>query len=59
MDEITLDNNISVSNVVILHTSNGIAPFTCVEPVNKQHWDMHHEHAMDASMMMGFEAIMI
>jgi hypothetical protein len=54
-----LDNNISVSNVVILHTSNEIAPFTHVKPVNKQHWDMHHEHVMDASMMMGFEAITI
>jgi hypothetical protein len=58
-DEITLNNNISVLNVEILHTSNGIAPFTHVKPVNKQHRDTHQEHAMDASMMMGLKAITI
>jgi hypothetical protein len=58
-DKITLNNNISVLNVEILHTSNGIAPFTRVEPVNKQHLDMHHEHVMDESSMMESEAITI
>jgi hypothetical protein len=58
-DKTTLDNNISVSNVEIPRISNEIAPFTCVEPVNEQHLDMHHEHAMNASMTMDFVAILI
>jgi hypothetical protein len=58
-DEITLNNNTSVSNVEILHTSNGIAPSTHVEPVSKQHLDMHHEHVMDESSMMESGAITI
>jgi hypothetical protein len=59
MVETTLVNNTNVLNVVILPILNGIVPSTHVKPVNKQHRDMHHEHAMDASMMMGFEAITI
>jgi hypothetical protein len=43
----------------ILHTSNGIAPSTRVEPVRKQHLDMHHKHVMDESLMMESGAIMI
>jgi hypothetical protein len=58
-DKITLDNNISVLNVEILHTSNGIAPSTHVEPVSKQHLDTHHEHVMDESSMMESGDIMM
>jgi hypothetical protein len=53
-----LDVNISVSNVVIPHTSNGIAPFTHAELVMKQHQDTPREHVMDASTMMGFVVIL-
>jgi hypothetical protein len=56
MVEIILAHNINVLNAAILPILNGIVPSTRVEPANKQHWDIHHEHAMDASMM-GFEAI--
>jgi hypothetical protein len=59
MDEIMLDANINVSNAVIPCISNGVVPFTPVGLVTKQHLDMHHEHVMDASMMMGFVAILI
>jgi hypothetical protein len=59
MDEITLDANINVSSVVILHISNGAVPFTPVELVMKQHLDTHREHVMDVSMMMDFVAILI
>jgi hypothetical protein len=59
MAGITLVDNTNVLNVAILPISNGIAPSTCVEPANKQHRDTCHEHAMDASMMMGFKAITI
>jgi hypothetical protein len=52
-----LDASINVLNVVIPHISNGIAPFTPAELVMKQHQDMHHEHVMDRSTMMGFVVI--
>jgi hypothetical protein len=55
----TLVDHTNVLNVVILPILNGTVPFTSVKPVDKQHLDMHHEHAMDASMMMEFVAIMI
>jgi hypothetical protein len=54
-----LDNNTSVSNVAVLHTSNWIAPSTHVEPVSKRHLDMHHKHVMDESLMMESGAITI
>jgi hypothetical protein len=57
MVKIILTNNINVLNAAILPILNGIVPTTHVEPENKQHQGMHHEHAMDASMMMGFKAI--
>jgi hypothetical protein len=57
MAKITPVNNINVLNVAILPISNGIVPSTHVKPASKQHQDMHHEHAVDASLMMGFEAI--
>jgi hypothetical protein len=57
-DEIMLDANINVSNVAIPHTSNGVVPFTPAELVMKQHLDTHHEHVMDASMMMEFMVIL-
>jgi hypothetical protein len=59
IDEIMLDASINVSNVVIPHISNGIAPFTSAKLVMKQHQDTHHEHVMDVSMMMHFVAILI
>jgi hypothetical protein len=59
MDKIMLDANINVSNVAIPHISNKVVPFTPVRLVIKQHQDMHHEHVMDVSMMMGFMAILI
>jgi hypothetical protein len=59
MVDIMLLDSINVSNVAILSILNETVPSTHVEPVNKQHRDTHHEHAMDAPMMMGFEAIMI
>jgi hypothetical protein len=59
MDEIMPVNNINVSNVAILPILNGIVPSTHVKPASKQHQDTHHEHVMDASMMMGFVAILI
>jgi hypothetical protein len=59
MVETILVDNTNVLNVAILLILNGIAPFTRVKPVNKWHWDMHHEHAMEASMMMDFVVIMI
>jgi hypothetical protein len=59
MDKIMLDASINVLNVATPHISNGAVPFTPVELVMKQHPDMHHEHVMDASMMMGFMAILV
>jgi hypothetical protein len=59
MAEITLADNINVSNVTTLSISNGIALSTPVGLVDKRHLDTHHEHAMDASMMMEFVATMI
>jgi hypothetical protein len=59
MDEIMLDVSINVSNAAIPLISNGVVPFTPVGLVMKQHLDMHHEHVMDVSMMMGFVAILI
>jgi hypothetical protein len=57
-DEIMLNASISVSNVAIPHTSNGVVPFTPAELVMKQHQDMHRKHVMDASTMMEFMAIL-
>jgi hypothetical protein len=59
MDEIILDANINVLNAAIPRISNGVVPFTPVGLVKKRHLDMHHEHVMDASVMMGFVAILI
>jgi hypothetical protein len=59
MAEITLADNINVSNVTTLSISNGIALSTPVGLVDKQHLDTHHKHAMDTSMMMEFVATMI
>jgi hypothetical protein len=59
MDKIILDANINVSNAAIPHISNAVVPFTPVGLVTKWHLDMHHEHVMDASMIMGFMAILI
>jgi hypothetical protein len=58
-DEIMLNANINVLNVATPHISNGVAPFTPAGLVMKQHWDTHHEHVMDVSMMMDFVAILI
>jgi hypothetical protein len=59
MVEIMHDDNTNVLNVVILPISNGIAPFTSVEHVEKRHRDRHHELVVDASMMMASAAITI
>jgi hypothetical protein len=59
MDETMLNANINVLNAVTPHISNGTVLFTPVELATKQHLDTHHKHAMDASMMMEFMAIMI
>jgi hypothetical protein len=59
MVEIMHDDNTNVLNVVILPISNGIAPFTSVEHVEKWHRDTHHELVVDASMMMASAAITI
>jgi hypothetical protein len=56
---ITLVDNTNVLNVVILPILYGIVLSTSVKPVDKQHQDTHHEHAMDVSMMMEFMAITI
>jgi hypothetical protein len=57
MDKTTLDANINVLNAETSHILNGVVLFTPVKSATKQHLDMHHEHAMDASMMMDFMAI--
>jgi hypothetical protein len=59
MDKTMLDTNINVLNAETPHISNGVVLFTPVKLVIKQHLDAHHEHAMDASMMMDFVAILI
>jgi hypothetical protein len=59
MVKIMHDDNTNALNVVILPISNGIAPFTSVELVEKQHQDTHHELVMDVSMMMVSVAITI
>jgi hypothetical protein len=59
MVEIMHDDNTNVLNAAILPISNGIAPFTSVKHVEKQHQDMHPELVMDASMMMVSAAITI
>jgi hypothetical protein len=59
MDEITLVANINVLNVEIPHISNGVVLSTPVKLATKWHLDMHHEHVMDASMMMDLVAISI
>jgi hypothetical protein len=58
MVEIMHDDNTNALNVAILPISNGIAPFTSVEHVEKRHQDTHHELVVDASMMMVSAAIM-
>jgi hypothetical protein len=57
MVEIMHDDNTNALNVAILPISNGIAPFTSVEHVEKWHQDTHHELVVDASMMMVSAAI--
>jgi uncharacterized protein YifN (PemK superfamily) len=57
MAEIMHVDNINVSNAVILLILNGIVPSTNVEHVEKLHQDMHHELAMDVSMMTESEDI--
>jgi hypothetical protein len=57
MAEIMHVDNINVLNAAILLILNGIVPFTNVEHVEKLHQDMHHELAMDVSMMMESEDI--
>jgi hypothetical protein len=57
MAEITPADNINVLNAVIPPILNGIVPSTHVKPASKQHPDMHHELAIDASTMMEFVAI--
>jgi hypothetical protein len=59
MDEITPIDNINVSNMAILPILNGIFPSTHVKPASKQHWDTHHKHVMDTSIMTEFVAITI
>jgi hypothetical protein len=59
MDKIMPIDNINVSNVAILPILNGIVPSTHVKPASKLHQDTHHEHVMDASMMMESAAITI
>jgi hypothetical protein len=59
MDETMLNANINVLDAETPHISNGVVLFTPVKLATKQHLDMHHEHAMDASMMMDFVAISI
>jgi hypothetical protein len=59
MVEIMHDDNTNALNVAILPISNGIAPFTSVEHVEKRHQDTHHELVVDASMMMVSAAITI
>jgi hypothetical protein len=59
MDETTPHANINVLNVETPHILNGVVLFTPVELATKQHLDTHHEHAMDASMMLDFVAISI
>jgi hypothetical protein len=59
MDETMLDVNINVLNAATPHISNETVLFTPVELAIKRHLDTHHEHAMDASMMMEFRAITI
>jgi hypothetical protein len=59
MDKTMLNAGINVLNAETPPISNGIVLSTPVELANKQHLDMHHEHAMDTSMMMEFVAITI
>jgi hypothetical protein len=59
MVEIILVDNINASNAAILPISNGIVLSIPARLVNNQHLDMHHEHAMDASMMTESTDIMI
>jgi hypothetical protein len=58
MAEITPADNINVLNAAILPILNGIVPSTHVKPARKQHLDMHHKLAMDASTTTEFVAIM-
>jgi hypothetical protein len=51
MVEITLVDNTNVLNVVILPILNGIVPSTNVEPVDKQHLDMHQRPVRDVFLM--------
>jgi hypothetical protein len=59
MVEIMLADNTNALNAAILPISNGIVLFIPAGLANNQHLDTHHEHAMDASMMTEFAAIMI
>jgi hypothetical protein len=59
MVEIMLADNINALNVAILPILNGIVFSIPAGLANKQHLDMHYKHAMDASMMTEFVAIMI
>jgi hypothetical protein len=54
-----LIDNTNVLNVAILPILNGIVLSTPAGLANKQHLDMHHEHAMDTSMMTEFVATTI
>jgi hypothetical protein len=59
MVEIMHDDNTNALNAATLPISNGIAPFTSAEHVEKQHQDTRHELVTDASMMMVSAAITI
>jgi hypothetical protein len=51
MVEITLIDNTNVLNVTILPILNGTVPSTSVEPVDKQHLDMHPRPVKDVFSM--------
>jgi hypothetical protein len=59
MVETMLDDNINVSNAAILPILNGTVLSTHVEPVIKQHLDMHQKPVEDVFLMMGSADIMI
>jgi hypothetical protein len=54
MDKTMLDDNINVLNAVTPHISDGTVLSIPVKLATKQHLDTHHEHAIDASMIMEF-----
>jgi hypothetical protein len=51
MVKTTLVNNTNVSNAAILPILNGTVPFTSVEPVDKQHLDMHQKPVKEVFSM--------